>query len=383
MKEATKLDLPFDIDDYCLTDLIGVGAFSTVYKAYKRSNNIEYAVKVVEKKSLNESRDQVNFQREVDTCALLQHENVVQLHQFISSGQYYFLVLDYCPGGDLFTYIINHKQIREDQAAQIFYQIVSAVQYVHSRGVAHRDLKPQNILITQFPQVKLSDFGLCGFIQKDVKMDIYCGSMYFSAPECLKSVPYDGVQADIWSLGVILFLLASKEHPWDPTNTKEMISKITKASYTIPKNLSHPCVDLIKSILKLKPSERPTCKQILQHHWFKLLNKRFITQFSLPPVSDEPIESLVSKIERKNLHDEYNIISPFVNLPKDLMPKSESVDSIFLMSAKLNSGPNATLVKPSLMKNSLFQKKPLGRHHSLKPGSNLIGYQNNKAITLV
>jgi serine/threonine protein kinase len=224
-------------------------------------------MKIIPKINICEDRDVRHLQLELDATAFLRHANICSLREFFSDSSYYYLVLDYCPGGNLEEYIATHPLLRESQAALIFHQIVLAIQLAHARRVAHRDLKLQNILITMFPNVKVTDFGFAGYLQEDAKMRTFCGSPAYGAPECLRMVDYDGELADCWALGVILYEIVTKCSPWQLTNLPKMAAQIKGGHYQIPTHVSPSCADLIRSLLKVNPRERLRCDQILTHSW--------------------------------------------------------------------------------------------------------------------
>ena len=272
----TLVSLGTVLNNYTFEKALGTGAFSAVYRASKLNEGGQaeiYAVKVIPKENIAQAADKERLQRELDTMAFLQHPNIVQMHDFFTDSNNFYLVLDYCPGGDLAEYLVSQPPMREQQVATVFKQIVSAIAFVHSHGVAHRDLKPQNILITSFPTVKVTDFGLCGYID-DKKMKTFCGSPCYTAPECLQGVQYEGAQADVWSLGVILYEMVTGDHPWNVTNIPKMVQQITSGKYTVPSSVTPACEELIKGILKVKPSESLTCYKILGHPCKKIASSR-------------------------------------------------------------------------------------------------------------
>jgi len=318
-------DLPYSIGDYSLDEYIGEGSFSKVYKAHHVNRPGVFAVKTMEKGLLSRAEDQTRFQRELDCCAFLKHDNVISLLEFLSNESYFFVVLDYCEGGDLFRFINDREDISEPQAAGIFYQIVSGISYCHSRGVAHRDLKPQNILFTMFPYLKITDFGLCGYHSIDQKMKTFCGSPYYAAPECLNHINYNGFMSDIWSMGVILYELVTGEHPWSITNTNLMIKQISRASFSIPTFVSPECTDLIKSLLRVNPSDRLTCDAILLHPWMRMATiTKPRDRSSLPPLYKKQIPFITKSIDRSSVPLDHGIASPLIGLPNSLMRESFS-----------------------------------------------------------
>ena len=303
------------INSYTFEQVLGTGAFSAVYRATKVDESGEtqtYAIKVVPKSNLVHEGDSERLQRELDTMAFLNHPNIVQMHDFFTDTQNFYLVLDFCKGGDLSEFLVSQPALREQQVATVFRQIVSAIGFLHDHGVAHRDLKPQNILITTFPNVKVADFGLCGYIE-DTKMKTFCGSPCYTAPECISRVQYEGAPADVWSLGVILYEMVTGHHPWTVTNIPKMVKQITSARYVVPSTVTPACDELIKGMLKLKPSERLTCERILAHPWMKLAPSRAAKTplAKLPPLLRNSLVSYTQTIERDHLKADHGIVSPF------------------------------------------------------------------------
>jgi serine/threonine protein kinase len=267
----SELPLPYTVSHYELTSVIGSGAFSTVYRAVDTETSSPWAVKVIPKDSLPDDDARIRLQREITTMAYLVHPNILRLEDFIIDNDNFFLVIEHCSGGDLADFIHNGPPSRERVAASIFSQVISGMQFLHSHGIAHRDLKPQNILLVKNYEVRIADFGLCGFqTARDNGLLTMCGTQVYMAPECLRPGKYDGFARDIWSLGVILFELATTEYPWNINNIPQMFKQIASAQYTIPDWVSTPCRDLIMKMLKVRASDRPTAAEVLESNWFKL-----------------------------------------------------------------------------------------------------------------
>lgn len=303
-------EVPKKVKDYELLEILGSGSFSVVYKAacpsYHNAESEFVAIKVIPKKKLSDDGDTERLKREVDTMSFLIHESIVAFHEFFSDDDYYYLVMEFCPGGTVYQYISSGNHLRETQAATIFRQIVDAIAFCHEKNVAHRDLKLQNILITTFPNIKVSDFGLCSHITGDAKLHTFCGSPCYSAPECINHIDYDGKLADIWSLGVILYELVTNSHPWNVSNIPQMVQQISKAQYTIPSFVTSACADLIESMLKVNALERNDIESIMCHPWLKIAAKKHPVAFKscLPPLKKAPTfytdSSLVEKTKKAN-----------------------------------------------------------------------------------
>ena len=333
---------------YSLGNELGAGSFSTVYTCINAKSKQKFAVKVFSKSNLKSKEDEGHFQREIDAMAYLRYDNIVALHDFFWDKENFYLIMDYCPGGELFQFIVENKKMEEPIAALVFKQIVGAVAYCHSYGVAHRDLKPENILFTEFPHIKVGDFGLCGYISEEKLMKSFCGSPSYCSPECLCRIQYDGRLSDIWSLGVILYAMVTGEHPWDVSNTSTMLKQIMKGSYKCPSYLTTPCKDLISKMLKVKPKDRIPLDQILEHPWMK---------FSEYALEDEPptlglslsrlrlqapttIEKLSSSSSRSSHRSDHGIICPFPDEDSDISDILSFEEPLGLLDARMPSLPN-------------------------------------------
>ncbi|OHT12139.1 CAMK family protein kinase [Tritrichomonas foetus] len=306
------------INGYEVTNELGRGGFSIVYRCMKQGKVM--AMKAVPKTNIGDEKTQQRFQREIDTMTYLNHPNIIKLYDFFTDESNFYLVMDLCSGGELKNYIIKNEKLPEPTAALIFQQVCQAIAYCHASGVAHRDLKPENILIDKFPNVKVSDFGLCGYLQDNRLMDTFCGSPCYCSPECLFITSYDGAKSDIWSLGVILYTMVTGNHPWDCTNQAVMVNQIRHASFPMPDFLSSECKELIASMIKANPDDRASMETILMSPWFKCAQKAQILQRDglklrppQMPGSQEKVEEITKRIRRQSLKalDKTGLFSPF------------------------------------------------------------------------
>ncbi|KAI7872820.1 kinase-like domain-containing protein [Spinellus fusiger] len=215
--------------------------------------------------------------REMAIMHLLNHPNICQLKEWISEGEHYYMFLEYVDGGQLLDYIINHGKLREKQARKFARQIVSALDYCHRNSIVHRDLKIENILITKDEDIKIIDFGLSNLYSPSSQLSTFCGSLYFAAPELLQARQYTGPEVDVWSFGVVLYVLVCGRVPFDDTSLPALHAKI-KAGVVdhYPDHLSKDCVDLLSNLLVVDPKKRATLSAIRSHPW---INKGY----------DEPI----------------------------------------------------------------------------------------------
>ncbi|NXA43780.1 MELK kinase, partial [Eudromia elegans] len=195
------------LQHYKLYETIGTGGFAKVKLAKHRLTGEKVAVKIMDKLALGDDLPRVQI--EIDAMKSLSHQHVCQLYHVIETSKKIFMVLEYCPGGELFDYIISKDRLSEEEARVFFRQIVAAIAYVHSQGYAHRDLKPENLLIDDEQNLKLTDFGLCAKPKGglDYHLNTCCGSPAYAAPELIQGKAYIGSEADIWSMGVLLYAL--------------------------------------------------------------------------------------------------------------------------------------------------------------------------------
>lgn len=327
MKRNLEPEFPRLIHQYKIGSELGHGSFAYVYKAFNTKNRRSYAIKILPKKNLVSEKDVQRFQREVNATSFLRHDHIVALHDFFWDESNFYLVQDICPGGDLFSFISKNDHLEEPVAAFLFKQICEGIQYVHSFNVAHRDLKPENILIDKFPMIRITDFGLCGYIEEDFKMTTFCGSTSYCAPECLSRIEYDGKKADLWSLGVILLVMVTGDSPWDK-NAAKMISQIKCAGYNMPppSKISEDCRNLISQLIRVNPHERLPIDEVLKHPWIelseqadiKLPSKRKLSDPNdnfqgLPPLNGISLSEIskMSKLYSTATEERFGIVSPF------------------------------------------------------------------------
>lgn len=277
------------IGKYRLFRVIGEGSFSYVKLGYHIFTQEPVAVKIVAKSSMKDPNDLKWLNREVEVMRRLDHPGVVKMIDFIEDEEAYYMVLEYCGGGELFDFIINRTRVEEPLAKVFFKQIVETIGYVHSQGVVHRDLKPENLLLTETNQIKLIDFGLCSTVV-DKPLTSKCGSAIYMSPEIINGKPYMGIPADIWALGVILYALVDGSLPWFYQDEKKMASQITTGTFPMPKSLSAECKSLLKAILNPNTKKRITIPEILSHPWLNGIGNVFKTA--------KP-KKLVSKKEEK------------------------------------------------------------------------------------
>uniref|UniRef100_A0A8C7KRN8 non-specific serine/threonine protein kinase n=1 Tax=Oncorhynchus kisutch TaxID=8019 RepID=A0A8C7KRN8_ONCKI len=205
--------------------------------------------------------------REVRIMKILNHPNIVKLFEVIETEKTLYLVMEYASGGEVFDYLVAHGRMKEKEARAKFRQIVSAVQYCHQKHIVHRDLKAENLLLDADMNIKIADFGFSNEFVMGSKLDTFCGSPPYAAPELFQGKKYDGPEVDVWSLGVILYTLVSGSLPFDGQNLKELRERVLRGKYRIPFYMSTDCENLLKRFLVLNPAKRGTLEQIMKDRW--------------------------------------------------------------------------------------------------------------------
>uniref|UniRef100_A0A1J3DBZ7 non-specific serine/threonine protein kinase n=1 Tax=Noccaea caerulescens TaxID=107243 RepID=A0A1J3DBZ7_NOCCA len=255
---------------YDIGKLLGCGAFAKVYQAEDLQNNGEsVAIKVVQKKRLKDGLT-AHVKREISVMRRLRHPHIVLLSEVLATKTKIYFVMELAKGGELFSRITSNR-FTEKLSRKYFRQLISAVRYCHARGVFHRDLKPENLLLDEKRDLKVSDFGLSAMkeqIHPDGMLHTLCGTPAYVAPELLLKKGYDGSKADIWSCGVVLFLLNAGYLPFRDPNIMGLYRKIHKAQYRMPDWTSPELRHLLRRLLEPEPEKRITVEEILKDKWF-------------------------------------------------------------------------------------------------------------------
>lgn len=285
------------IGKYRLLKTIGKGNFAKVKLAKHIPTGKEVAIKIIDKTQLNPGSLQKLF-REVRIMKTLDHPNIVKLFQVIETEKTLYLVMEYASGGEVFDYLVLHGRMKEKEARAKFRQIVSAVQYCHQKKIIHRDLKAENLLLDSEMNIKIADFGFSNEFIPGNKLDTFCGSPPYAAPELFQGKKYDGPEVDVWSLGVILYTLVSGSLPFDGSTLRELRERVLRGKYRIPFYMSTDCENLLKKFLVLNPARRASLETIMKDRWMNMgFEEEELLPFKEPTldISDQKrIEMLVT-----------------------------------------------------------------------------------------
>lgn len=239
---------------------------------------------------------------------LIRHPNVIRMFEVMASKTKIYIVMEFVTGGELFDKIATRGRLKEDEARQYFQQLINAVDYCHSRGVYHRDLKPENLLLDVNGLLKVSDFGLSALpqqVREDGLLHTTCGTPNYVAPEVINNKGYDGAKADLWSCGVILFVLMAGYLPFEESNLMALYKKIFKADFSCPPWFSSSAKKLIKRILDPNPSTRITATEILENDWFRkgykppVFRQEDVSLADIDAIFNESMDSTNLVVERR------------------------------------------------------------------------------------
>lgn len=341
--------------------LLGQGTFAKVYHGRNLKTGQNVAIKIIDKEKVLRVGLIDQIKREISVMRLVRHPNIVQLYEVMASKTKIYFAMEYVKGGELFNKVAKGK-LKEDMARKYFQQLIEAVDFCHSRGVYHRDIKPENLLLDENGNLKVSDFGLsapCESQRQDGLLHTTCGTPAYVAPEVINKKGYVGAKADIWSCGVVLFVLMAGYLPFHDANLMEMYRKISKGDFKCPQWFPHEVRKLLSKILDPNPNSRIGIDKIMDNNWFKKGFKRFE-----PP----PISRINSSVTMKDIQAAFE--------PSEMYPEAEAASAAAkppispLKPASFNAFDIISLSKGFDLSN-LFEnhanQRPQARFTSTKP----------------
>ncbi|KAF2089108.1 serine/threonine protein kinase-like protein Kin1 [Saccharata proteae CBS 121410] len=263
---------------WALGKTIGAGSMGKVKLARNVETGEQVAVKIVPRQSTDEHRSQadreradhskeVRTAREAAIVTLVNHPYICGMRDVVRTNYHWYMLFEYVNGGQMLDYIISHGRLKEKQARKFGRQIASALDYCHRNSIVHRDLKIENILISKTGDIKIIDFGLSNLFSPKSHLKTFCGSLYFAAPELLQAKQYTGPEVDIWSFGIVLYVLVCGKVPFDDQSMPQLHAKIKKGHVEYPPWLSAECKNLISRMLVTDPRQRANLSEIMNHPW--------------------------------------------------------------------------------------------------------------------
>ena len=315
------------IEEYIIKETIGKGTFSTVKLGEHIKTKKKVAIKILDKEKLKTKEDSTRIQREIKILSIMDHPNIIKTYKITETAKNYYIIMEYCEGGELFDYIVEKERLDESEASIFFYQLINSLEYIHSKGIAHRDLKPENLLLTKNKKIKIIDFGLSNYFGGDTSpLQTPCGSPSYASPEIIRGELYNGFRIDIWASGIILFAMLCGYLPFDEEEEENedikcfsqdgkkeeksedneiLFQKILEGKIDYPDYLSDIAVDLIKKMLVVEPEDRIKIKDIKKHKFYLLGQKNyFLYQKNI--TEHEIIDNLNYNNDNINMSDNSN-----------------------------------------------------------------------------
>ncbi|XP_072152314.1 serine/threonine-protein kinase SIK3 isoform X2 [Bemisia tabaci] len=321
---------------YKLERTIGKGNFAIVKLATHVVTNSQVAIKIIDKTKLDEDNLK-NIFREIKIMSVLHHPHIIRLYQVMETNKVIYLVTEYASGGEIFDHLVANGSMSEKEACRMFHQILSAISYCHHKKIVHRDIKAENLLLDENMNIKLADFGFSNYFD-DQLMSTWCGSPPYAAPELFTGKKYDGPRADIWSLGVVLYVLVCGVLPFDGKTLESLRTRVINGKFRIPFFMSADCEHLIRHMLVVDPEKRLSIAQIRKHQWMARLkddSEELIWEdkpcTNHPPLNQSVIQHMLQLpgLDREKIINsvqqlQFDHISAIYHLIVDKLQKNES-----------------------------------------------------------
>ncbi|KAF9672455.1 hypothetical protein SADUNF_Sadunf11G0043500 [Salix dunnii] len=380
---------PVVMNRYELGRLLGQGTFAKVYHARNLQSGQSVAIKIIDKEKVLRTGLMNQIKREISVMSLVRHPNIVQLDEVMASRTRIYFVMEFVKGGELFSLVARGK-LKEDVARKYFQQLIGAIDFCHSRGVYHRDLKPENLLLDENGDLKITDFGLSALSEsrrQDGLLHTTCGTPAYVAPEVINKKGYDGPKADIWSCGIILFVLLAGFLPFHDRNIMELYRKITEGRFRCPKWFHPEARKLLSRILDPHPGSRMSTEKIMKNCWFR----KGYEQIETPPspqgdARSSLIRDVHAAFDNESNSKEKSMVAPRSPLIPtrynafDIISLSEGFDLSGLFEKDKNRRHEArfTTTQPASMIMSKFEQIAMAENFSFKKKDGTLMLEGNR-----
>ena len=298
---------------------LGEGMFSTVKLATHSLTGEQVAIKILEKTRIAKVEDKERINREISIMKRLYHFNIIKLYQVVENKLTIYLIQEHIQGKEFMEYLTKKGKLKEVEACKFYHQIISGLEYIHQCGIAHRDFKPENILLTNDNTIlKIIDFGLSNSYKKNQLLKTACGSPCYAPPEMILEQNYNAAKSDIWSSGIILYLMICGKLPFYHEENQIMYQQIISGVFELPHYLSENAKDLLKKILEIDPKKRINFEEIKAHPWFNIIDKNYLMHKGINinediiPIDEEIIKNM-EKIGFNKMEIRYSLIKNFHN----------------------------------------------------------------------
>ena len=308
-----------NIGPYEILDLLKEGSSSKIYLARSKYTDEYVAIKAINKSPLkNNLDDLLLITKQIETLKILKHRNIVTLYEIYESKKYIYLITEYLSGKDLIEKIIHKKRFNEEEALRIFFQLLDAFTYMHKMNICHRNIRTEHILFDKNNRPKIIGFGYSSFYESNKVIEGAYGSLCYACPEIIDEMPYNPELADVWSLGVILYVLICGYLPFSDEDDNKNKILISNGKIDFPKEISNKLKDLLRHMLDKNPNKRYTFAKIIKHPWIKpygenLCSKGINIHKTIFPVDDRILIIIneygldKNKVKNDLIMNKYNI----------------------------------------------------------------------------
>ena len=357
------------LNNYEILSILGEGTFGIVKLVQDKKTKEKVAIKILEKKKIKTEEDKRRVQTEIEILQKMSHINVIKAKKILKDSENIYIMMEYCEKGELFHYIEKEICLSNDEAACYFYQLINGLEYIHQKGIVHRDLKLENILLSKTNLLKIIDFGLSSYYDSNKLLSTPCGSLCYASPELLSGQKYDGILIDIWSVGVILYAMLCGYLPFDDENHGMLYKRIINTELDIPEHLEEDSVDMLRKILVNEPKKRITIKEIKKHKFYIKGKKEFIRSHpNIVKLINKKITNLQKErskkiriIKNRNKNDEtdnknYNKKENIINNDDIHTNTIKIIEKNSIKEEKYANDKIANIFKEELMKKILKRK---------------------------
>ena len=367
------------MDMYMVGKVIGVGSYGKVRAAWHRLTGGKVAIKTYDKSKLTDPAHWKRVHSEIKIMEQISHPRIARMFEAIETPKRMHLIMECLDGGNLCTFVKAKKRLTEEESTRIFFQIAQAIEYLHSYGISHRDVKLENVLFDGNKNIKLIDFGFSTVCQHGKRLKVFCGTPSYMAPEIVRRTEYEGKPVDIWSLGILLYALLCGCFPFRAKSYPDLYRRISRGTFSIPEDFSPSAKDLLRQLLEIDISQRVTAPMILRHPWLQtqvatspdMVKLRLETTILISDKADDDIDDItIDELTRFGINKDEVI--------RQVMTKTHSalttlyyllLDYMIEARRKKNNIGNGTYIK-SVSASLKHHQNILSRTYAVSDSSN-------------
>ena len=353
------------LSNYEIKETIGAGSFSVVKLGINKFTKEKIAIKILRKKEMQREEDKSRLEREINILKKLHHINIIKIFKIEEEQNKCFMIMEYCENRDLFNYIVAHQKLSEEETAYFFYQLINGLDYIHHNNIVHRDLKPENLLLSKGNILKIIDFGIsCYYFPKKKLLSTPCGSPHYASPEMVLGNKYSGRKIDIWSCGIIIYVMICGYLPFEAPSSMLLFRKIVECKVDYPDFVSDDAIDIMNKILEVDPYKRINIEQIKKHPFYLKGKNEF------EKMHKDLIEQVEFDVDKKDMNDiEKDIIN-------NINYKKTNNNKIHIKKSKSSNSLKDKKIKINYINNNLYLFQIKKRLEKYKLEKNILNKEN-------